>query len=510
MLKINKEQINGFWEAHKRFLNASLTTETPNSDTTNLSQLCQSNLNNAFDLFKKVELSAIKALLTYSSEINSLQQAVQNCIKSSNKIYIIGCGASARLAVLLRRLWDNYFPDAIGTIVSVSSAGDTSLIRSVEQFEDSAEFGIKQLQQQGFSKNDLLIGLSASGESPFILAAIEYASSFSSTTPWLICNNSAEDILARNPHNVIINNKVKTLTLNVGEMALTGSTRLQATTTMQIAVGFALCLGSTNIESYINMLVSELSAIDLTQLAKITRSESDIILNHEYILYQTNNNLLGLSMLADITERSPTFNITQFENYANNTAPKEHSPFYLSLIHAKSVNEAWLNLLGQAPFCLNWDDFPQTPTNYMNGFDLSNNSPRVHTKYLPKAQHNESWLIDKNKLSINLLNHNCEFILPQDNLSTTLVYKLLLNSHSTLMYGVLGYYQGNLMLSLTPSNFKLIDRAIRYSIFLLKNKHSIDMPYIDVANILFDEMKKLQPNQSIVINVINQALNIHK
>ncbi len=507
MQTISQELIDNFWESHERFLKGTLTTETPNVETIKLSKLCQSDLASAFNLFKKVEMSAVKSLIQYSAGVKELQRSIQTCIMSSGKVYIIGCGASARLAVLLRRLWEYYNHNSAGIVVSVSSAGDTSLIRSVEQFEDSAEFGVKQLQQQNFNKNDLLIGLSASGESPFILAAIEYASVHSKHNPWLVCNNSIQDILIRNPKNVISNNKVKSLALNVGEMAVTGSTRLQATTSMQLAVGFALCINNIEFETYINNMGSVLDCLELTELSYITKYESEIIANNEYILYQTNNNLLGLSMLADITERAPTFNIIQFENYSDNLAPLIHSPFYLSLTHANSINEAWQYLLGQDPICLNWRNLKQTSTHYMNGFDLSNNSPRIKATNLPNTQHNESWKIENNTLGINLLNYKCEFNIPQDYLSATIVYKLLLNSHSTLMFGRLGYYSGNLMHSLTPSNYKLIDRAIRYCIFLLAHEHNIvNLKYNNVANILFAEITKLQPNQSIVLNVVNRIV----
>ena len=63
MQAITQKQINEFWQAHKRFLHTNLTTESQNQLTKNLSQLCSSNLDQAFSLFKDVELNAINNLL---------------------------------------------------------------------------------------------------------------------------------------------------------------------------------------------------------------------------------------------------------------------------------------------------------------------------------------------------------------------------------------------------------------------------------------------------------------
>lgn len=509
MQKISLEQIDNFWKARARFLKTNLTTETPNSHTYNLSELCSSNIQSALKLFHDIESSAVKKLLTYTSSIAELSKAVNLCINKPGKLYLVGCGASARLAVLLRRLWEIEYPTRIGQVVSVASAGDVSLIKSVEQFEDSEEFGIAQLKQQGFTKNDLLIGLSASGESPFILACIKYAAEFSLYNPWLVCNNSPADLIARNSNHIIQLNTVKSLTLNVGEMALTGSTRLQATTAMQIAIGIAI-LEQNNSADYIankiHKILLAIDTLDLSYMDEITQLESKIISNNEFVLYQTNDNLLGLSMLADLTERSPTFNIAQFENYARSV--KTFSPFYLSIVHANSKKQAWLNLLGQTPLCLNWPQFEQTSESYMDGFDISNNSPRNNTKLLPKKQYTEAWLIDGDNLNIKLDNHTAKFYLPKNNnLCSTIIYKLILNAHSTIMFGRLGFYDGNLMLSLTPSNFKLMDRAIRYCQFILDTKYNKHISYEQIAEILFSEAHHLETNQSIVKKIIARIIS---
>ncbi|HLX52815.1 MAG TPA: SIS domain-containing protein [Aquella sp.] len=493
-----------FWQNHERFLKDNLTTEMPNPKTHNLSQLCHSDIDQAFTLFKQIELDSINALKKYLPDIKRLQQNITNVLANGGKIFLIGCGASGRLAILLKRLWEHYNPGLDKKIISVSSAGDISLIKSVEQFEDNAKFGIKQLIRQGFTTDDLLIGLSASGESPFILAAVEYAALHSQYKPYLVFNNLAKSLLERNPKHIITNSNVNTLELDVGPMALTGSTRLQATTAMQIALGITLCKPNANAKNELDKIIKLIKEFSLEKLSPITTLEAAYLASNEYILYQTNDVFLGLSILADTTERSPTFNLPVYEN--NLETNTKYSPFYLSLTNVNSGIKAWEFLLGTKPTCLSWKSFPVTATSYIDGFDLSVNSTRSQGKYLPGKQHTSTWMISNNTLSIKLENRQINFGIPEDILYATILYKLCLNSHSTLMMGRLGYFSGNTMLSVKPSNFKLIDRAIRYSKFILEHEHGMIVEYKKLVDIIFEEIDKLEPNQSIVNNVVQAAI----
>ncbi|MBY0378817.1 MAG: SIS domain-containing protein, partial [Burkholderiales bacterium] len=465
-MHITQEQIHGFWIARERFFNTTLSTEMPCEFTYNFSDLCKNDILHAIDIYKNVELSAICTVLSVKYKISELYNQIKECINQKHRVYILGCGASARLAVLLRRLWEIENPDLAGRVISVCAGGDVALVHSIEHFEDSTQLGLSQLQQQGFTQDDLLIGLSASGESPFVTACIEYAQS-NRYNPWLICNNSLKDILIRNPQHITKLNNVKCLPLDVGAMVLTGSTRLQATSAMQIAVGTALCASSVvDIQNTMELIYSALKNIELSLLENLIKHESNIINKGEFILYQTNDNILGLSLLADITERAPTFNITQFENYTSNHNDGKYSPFYLALSNVDNCKKAWQFLLNQPPICLNWSQYYDTSTQYMDGFDISSNNKRATAIHLPNRQHNENWLSENNKLTITLANEKISFPLKNNNqLANSLIYKYLLNTHSTIMFGILGAFEGNLMLSVTPTNYKLMDRAIRYSKF---------------------------------------------
>lgn len=500
------EKQQKFWEQYQRFLSKTLITESPNKITYNLSALAQNDLLNAYQQFFAVELSAIQKLYDYIQSIELLQTHIQKVLLNKNRIFILGCGASGRLAVLIRRIFELNNPNYKNQIIAIASAGDTSLIKSVEQFEDSPEFGISQLQQTGFKNTDLVIGLSASGESPFILSAIEYAHLNSNENPWLIYNNPTNTLIERNSKHILNTLPIQSLALDVGGMALTGSTRLQATTAMLIALGIAI--SQINCKEYLDQIYQIVSAYPFGKISSLTITEAEIFKSQAYTLYQTNDQLLGLSLLADITERSPTFNLTPFEN-TNDLDLNQISPYYLSIINQSDNHLTWEWLLGYTPICLNWESFPQTTPQYLYGFDISNNSPRTQETYLSNKQYNCSWLIHQEQLTVSCKDTKLDFPIYQDKLINCIIYKLLLNSNSTLTMGRLGYFDGNLMLSLKPSNFKLVDRTIRYIQFILNTKYKLQPEYKQIANYLFEEIPNLKANESIVLKIVNKMIHLH-
>lgn len=515
-MKFDHEYIQGFWQHYQKFLKNTLITEEANSRSSNLSSLCENNLTEAFKVFQEIELQSISALFGYTPEIDKLRKIVQLVLKNKQKIFLIGCGASGRLAMLIKRLYEEESQEKL--IVCVAAGGDVSLIHSVEAFEDHAEFGIQQLIDQGYTKNDLVIGLSASGESNFILGALDYATKNSRHKPYLICNNPINIIVERNPNHIAEKKDyINILSLDVGAMALTGSTRLQATTAMQIVLYLALTknlpfLDNTNnktsspLKSALQEIYNLIVNISLSKFAGITKVEADILRNKDYILYTTNNKTLGLSILADITERSPTFNLTPFENQ-DNLKIKDYSPSYFCLENTNNPAEVWQILFASAPTCLNWPNFEETARSYLDGFDLSDASKRKYAKYLPHTQYISSWQIENNTLKVCLKDQTYDLDLPKNLWYQSLIFKLLLNSHSTIMMGQLGFFSGNLMLSLKPSNYKLLDRAIRYAIFILKSSYHLDFSYASVANSVFSELSDLKPNESIVLKVVKSLLS---
>lgn len=84
-----------------------------------------------------------------------------------------------------------------------------------------------------------------------------------------------------------------------------------------------------------------------------------------------------------------------------------------------------------------------------------------------------------------------------------LMVKMLLNAHSTLIMGLLGRYEGNVMTWVRPSNNKLIDRAARYITQLLKVKGKT-VPYETVVLKIFEEIDIVNENEPVVVRVVEK------
>ena len=115
-------------------------------------------------------------------------------------------------------------------------------IKSIENFEDFPEYGARQLTDLGFSENDLLISCTEGGETPFVIGATEKALEISKRMPFFLYYNKDADLIkvALRSKKIIDNKRVRKGNLFVGPMALSGSTRLQATTIQMLCVGLAL------------------------------------------------------------------------------------------------------------------------------------------------------------------------------------------------------------------------------------------------------------------------------
>jgi N-acetylmuramic acid 6-phosphate etherase len=372
--------------------------------------------------------------------------------------------------------------------------GETALIHSIEKFEDQREYGVRQLLEAGFDQKDLLISASAGGESPFVLGAVEYAAQHATQKPWLIYCNPSQVLLERDANHPLSLPSLRAFSLFVGPMALTGSTRMQATTALMLAIGLPLLSQSpSDIVNQLHTFKAHIASHSQAALVPFIVKEAEVYVAKQSMLYVTKASC-ALTVLTDTTERSPTFNLSPFENRETQQQP---SWVYLCLPEAVDSQAAWRTLLDREPRALNWQGFPLTLKEYLYGFNFSaqaktwrQHGVQQHTLLITDSDHAFIWQLEGLKAEFP-----CEG-LPL--LLKQLWLKLLLNNHSTLLMGRLGFYEGNLMTSLKPSNYKLVDRAIRYVGYLWQQKYGQELDYHTLAEAVFAEMPTLKPEESIV------------
>jgi len=365
------------------------------------------------------------------------------------------------------------------------------------------QYGARQLVEAGFKDGDLLVGITEGGETPIVIGAVEEATKLSDRKPFfLYCN--PDDILckvAERSKKVIQNPGIVKINLTVGPMGITGSTRMQSSTVLLAAAGLALFYfdrKGSDLEKTAKDLLDYWNSTDISFIGKYTECESGFYSDGDYLLYESDP-YLGITIITDTTERSPTFSLYPFEN-VNENDPKI-SLCYLYMPSAENSQIAWEKLLWRKPRTLEWPDISGIASmKRLLGFDFSRKVFERRTRSgKPGVQH--IFRIDKVKEGIEFCLEENKYVLRTfftDPICDHLVLKMILNIHSTLIMGRLGRYEGNVMTYVKASNNKLIDRAIRYIDIILKND-KITASYSEICHTLYEMLEKTPVDQSIVI-----------
>ncbi len=408
---------------------------------------------------------------------------------------------------MLESLWKQHAPDNLkDKVIGFMAGGDGALVKSVEGFEDHEEYAIRHIQELGFTENDFLIGVTEGGETPFVLSTIEYAKEHSNYNPWMLYCNSDESLVnIERSNNLIQADDVESLCLEIESMALTGSTRMQATTIQTLFVGLALFEVFENVDflSELDMLCKATKNLDAKQITDFTQYEADVYKTNGYTTYETTQDL-GLTILTDTTERSPTFSMTAFENTNDLTTDK--CLCYLSLQEGDSSKDVWFGILQHTPRTLEWD-FSKSDTGIENlyGFDISSKAAKRRSDF-----HNHHKISVLNSVDGYVINYDdkqvCFEAKNMSAITSQVLLKMVLNNHSTLVMGCLGRYDSNIMTYVAPANNKLIDRATRYVEYLLEQNNYQKPNYDDLVKKLYEISKGLVKTDSVVLETYNAVI----
>ena len=485
------------------FMLGDMDTEKTNPLTDNLSVWAKENLPMGVEAIKRVDVDALHVLLDKSSELEQLAQRIKSTLERGRKIFLFGCGATGRLSISLEvfcreGLMETKYQDRF---VSFMSGGDAALIRSIEKFEDFPEYGSQQLMELGFQDGDLLISTTEGGETPIVIGATETAAEISQNKPYfLYCNPDELLKKVERSQRVLAHPNICTLSLPTGAMALSGSTRMQASTVLMAAVGLAMIRvhATTPIRSMAEQFINRYQEMDLSFLQGYIEEEYRIYQKQEQVVYETSD--YAVTVLTDTTERSPTFSLLPFENISDGDTYTALA--YLYLPNTSSSEEAWERLLKRPVRSLEWEHcLSLTGKKRLLGFDVS---PRIVSLREEKAHQNIFSIVRQKEGILWQFNH-LQDVIPcpcQNLLSQNLLLKMLLNIHSTLLMGKLDRYQNNVMTWVKPSNNKLIDRSIRYVMQILRTTYQQEVSYATIGKAMSEVSINLQEEQSIVLETV--------
>lgn len=121
-------------------------------------------------------------------DVNKLITAVVNQLKNGGRLFYLGAGSGGRLSVLDAIEMPTTYGVAKGLINSVLAGGVEHLVEALEEREDDVTDGWKQLKQNNINSGDIVIGISASGTTPFVLAALQQCQKNSIVTGCIVSN----------------------------------------------------------------------------------------------------------------------------------------------------------------------------------------------------------------------------------------------------------------------------------------------------------------------------------
>lgn len=170
----------------------------------------------------RVALAVRRAL----PEIARAVDAIAKSFESGGRLIYVGAGTSGRLAVLDASECPPTFGTPPRMVQALIAGGDRALRRAVEGAEDSATNGARDLRRAGVSNNDVVVGVAASGMTPYVLGALRVAQQRGATTVGLTSN--PESRLAKQARIAIV--------VDTGPEVVAGSTRLKAGTAQKMVL----------------------------------------------------------------------------------------------------------------------------------------------------------------------------------------------------------------------------------------------------------------------------------
>ena len=198
------------------------------------------NLINAQD---NLVASAVKQAIP---QITKAVDAAVICFNKGGRLIYIGAGTSGRLGVLDAVECRPTFSVSDNMVIGLIAGGESALIHAVEGAEDDLLAAQKDLNDIGFNSKDMLIGVAASGRTPYVIGALNYANTIKAKTACIVCNPEAPLI----PISSI------GICTSVGPEVLTGSTRMKSGTAQKLILNMISTASMIKLgKTYKNLMV---------------------------------------------------------------------------------------------------------------------------------------------------------------------------------------------------------------------------------------------------------------
>ncbi|WP_319553677.1 N-acetylmuramic acid 6-phosphate etherase [uncultured Vibrio sp.] len=213
---------------------------------------------------KQVPLAVEKVLPEIALAVDKITAA----FKAGGRLVYMGAGTSGRLGVLDASECPPTFGISDKMVIGLIAGGPEAILKAKEGAEDSPLLGEQDLKKLNFNKSDVIVGIAASGRTPYVIGGLEYANEIGATTVALSCN----------PDSPIADIADIAISPVVGPEALTGSTRLKSGTAQKLVLNMLTTASMIRIgKSYQNLMVDVKATNDklVARAARIVMQATD-------------------------------------------------------------------------------------------------------------------------------------------------------------------------------------------------------------------------------------------
>lgn len=243
---------------------SKMTTEKMNSNTTEFSSM---SIRQAIEVMNNENYHSVKCIEEQFDTLEKVITITSEVLEQGGRIIYMGAGTSGRIGLLDAVECPPTFSVDYNTVVGLIAGGDNAFVKAVEGAEDSKSFGVNDLKKINLNRKDIVIGLAASGRTPYVIGGIEYAKEIGAKYCAVVHNKNSEI------------KKICPLTIEAepGPEVLTGSTRLKAGTTTKL-------------------ILNMISTISMIRIGKIYKNYMvDVKMSNEKLMTR------GTNIVSDVT-----------------------------------------------------------------------------------------------------------------------------------------------------------------------------------------------------------------
>ncbi len=202
-----------------------LPTEQRNPDTVSIDEV------NTLEMLQMINNEDKKVALCVEAHLPQIAAAIDAIAEkfiAGGRIVYCGAGTSGRMGFMDSAECPPTYGVPKDRVVSLMAGGKDAVSQAKEDAEDHPEYGVEDMKGISFTKDDVLVGLAASGRTPYVIGAMEYAKSLGAVTVSVTCNEDLDS-----PVNRLADYPIG---IYAGPESITGSTRMKAGTVQKLVL----------------------------------------------------------------------------------------------------------------------------------------------------------------------------------------------------------------------------------------------------------------------------------